>query len=54
MAISTYLQIIILNINGQNAPIKGHKVAHWIKKKKNYLHAAVRHSSESYRYTDWK
>ena len=32
MAISTYLLIITLNINGLNASIKRHRVADWIKK----------------------
>ena len=32
MAISTYLSIIILNVNGLNAPIKRHRVTEWIKK----------------------
>jgi len=31
MAINTYLSIITLNVNGQNAPIKRQKVADWIK-----------------------
>ena len=30
MAINTYLPIIILNVNGLNAPMKRHKVADWI------------------------
>ena len=34
MAINRYLPIITLNVNGLNAPIKRHKVADWIKKKK--------------------
>ena len=34
MAISTYLSIIILNVNGVNPPIKRHGGAYWIKKKK--------------------
>ena len=34
MAINTYLSIITLNVNGLNAPIKGHGVADWIKKQK--------------------
>ena len=34
MAINTYLSIIILNVNGLNAPIKRHRVADWIKKQK--------------------
>ena len=32
MAISTYLSIITLNVNGLNAPIKRHRVTKWIKK----------------------
>ena len=32
MAISTYLSIITLNVNGQNAPIKIQRVTKWIKK----------------------
>ena len=34
MAISTYLSIVTLNINGLNAPIKRHRVADWIKNRK--------------------
>ena len=34
MTINTYLSIITLNINGQNAPIKRHRVAYWREKKK--------------------
>ena len=32
MAISTCLSIITLNVNGQNATIKRHRVVQWIKK----------------------
>ena len=32
MAISTYLPIITLNINGLKSPIKRHRVVKWIKK----------------------
>ena len=32
MAISTYLSIVTLNVNGLNAPIKRHRVIEWIKK----------------------
>ena len=32
MAISTYLSIITLNVNGLKAPIKRHRVIEWIKK----------------------
>ena len=32
MAMSTYLSIVTLNVNGLNAPIKRHRVIEWIKK----------------------
>ena len=32
MAIRTYISIIILNVNGINAPIKRHRAAEWIQK----------------------
>ena len=32
MAISTYLSIITLNVNGLNTPIKRHRDTEWIKK----------------------
>ena len=32
MAISPYLSIITLNVNGLNSPIKIHKIVEWIKK----------------------
>ena len=32
MVINTYLSIIILDVNGLNAPIKRHGVAEWIKR----------------------
>ena len=32
MAKNKYLSIIILNVNGLNAPIKRHRVAEWIRK----------------------
>ena len=34
MAVSTDISIITLNINQLNAPIKRHKVAEWIKRKR--------------------
>ena len=37
MAINTYLPIIILNVNGLNAPMKRHKVADWIIKQDPYI-----------------
>ena len=39
MAISTYLAIIALNVNGLNSPIKRYRMAEWIKKeKKKHIH----------------
>ena len=32
-----YLSIIILNVNGLNAPIKRHRVAEWIRKQTPYI-----------------
>ena len=37
MAISTYLPIITLNVNGLNAPIKRHSVSEWIQKQDPYI-----------------
>ena len=35
MSISTYLSIITLNVHELNVPIKRHRVAYWMKKKKD-------------------
>ena len=35
MVIGLYISIITLNENGLNAPSKRHRLAEWIKKKKN-------------------
>ena len=32
MAINSYLSVLTLNVNGLNAPIKGHRVKEWIRK----------------------
>ena len=32
MALNKYLSVVILNVNGINAPIKSHRVAEWIRK----------------------
>ena len=40
MAISTYLSIITLNVNGLTTPIERHRAAVWIKKDKNFLYVA--------------
>ena len=36
MAIGTYISIIILNVNGLNAPTKRHRLAEWIEKQDTY------------------
>ena len=37
MAINTYLSIIILNVNGLNAPTKRHILAEWTQKQDPYI-----------------
>ena len=37
MVIGTYISIIILNVNGLNAPTKRHRVAEWIQKQDPYI-----------------
>ena len=37
MAIGTYISIIILNVNGLNAPTKRHRLAEWIQKQDPYI-----------------
>ena len=37
MAIGTYISIITLNVNGLNAPTKGHRLAEWIQKQAPYI-----------------
>ena len=56
MAISIYLSIITLNVNGLKAPTKGQRVAEWIFfKKKTHLYAPYeRLTSELKTYTDCK
>ena len=46
MAISTYLSIATLNVNGLNAPIKKHRMADWIKNKIHIYATYVRHTSD--------
>ena len=38
MAIGTYISIIILNVNGLNAPTKRNRLAEWIQKQDPYIH----------------
>ena len=37
MEIGTYISIIILNVNGLNAPTKRHRLAEWIHKQNPYI-----------------
>ena len=37
MAIGTYISIIILKVNGLNAPTKRHRLAEWIQKQDPYI-----------------
>ena len=37
MVIGTYILIIILNVNGLNAPTKRHRLAEWIQKQDPYI-----------------
>ena len=37
IGIGTYISIIILNVNGLNAPTKRHKLAEWIQKQDPYI-----------------
>ena len=37
MAVRTYISIIILNVNGLNAPTKRHRLAEWIQKQDPYI-----------------
>ena len=37
MAIGTYISIIILNVNGLNAPTKRHRLAEWVQKQDPYI-----------------
>ena len=38
MTIETYISIIILNVNGLNAPTKRHRLAEWIQKQDPYIY----------------
>lgn len=37
MAISTYMSIIVLNVNGLNAPTKRHRIAEWVQTQDLYI-----------------
>ena len=53
MAVSTFLLVTTLNVNGLNAPIKRYSMGDWIKKKKSHPYAAfMRLTSELKAHTD--
>ena len=53
MAISMYLSIITLNVNGLNAPIKRYRMAVYVYKNKSQVYAAYeRLTSDLKRHTD--
>ena len=47
MAISKYLAMITLNVNGLNSPIKRHRVAEWIKKTRTHLYVAYKRTTST-------
>ena len=50
MTMSKYLSIINLSVNGLNAPIKGHRLAEWIKNMTHTYAAYKRPTSEQKNY----
>ena len=54
MAISIYLSIITLNVNRLNPLIRKHRVANWIKKKKNRTHLYVLQKGERLKVKGWR
>ena len=48
MEINNHLSIIILNVNGLNAPIKRHRVAEWIKRQKPSI-CCLQETKDTYR-----
>ena len=51
MAISTYVSIITLNVDGLNASIKRHRVADWIKNQEPAICCLKRDSLQGKRHT---
>ena len=41
VAIRTYISIIILNVNGLNAPTKRHRLDEWIQKQDPYIYIYI-------------
>ena len=54
MAISTYLSIITLNVNGLNAPIKRHRINRMDKKARPIYMLLTRDSPQTQRHTQTK
>ena len=54
MAIGIYISIIILNVNGLNAPTKRHRLAEWIQKQDPYICYLQKPISDLKTHIDWK
>ena len=54
MAIGTYISIITLNVNGLNAPPKGHRLAEWIQKQDPYICCVEETHFRPQTHVDWK
>ena len=54
MVIGTYISIMTLNVNGLNAPTKGHRLAEWIQKQDHIYAVYKRPTSDLGTHTDWK
>ena len=52
MAIRTYISIIMLNVNGLNAPTKRHRLAEWKKNKTSIYVVYKRPTSDLGTHTD--
>ena len=54
MVIGKYILIIVLNVNGLNAPTKRHRLAEWIQKQDHIYVVYRRPTSDLGTHTDWK
>ena len=50
VAAAAYISIIILNVNGLNAPTKRHRLAEWIQKQDPRICCLIRNSLETSRH----
>lgn len=54
MAVSTYLSMTTLKVDGQNVLFKEHRVDDWKKKTRTCYKLSTRESLQHKRYKDWK